>query len=133
MITLYVRYSDDGGSSWLGLSFGGVPGVGGTGCPGYGGTSATQAQAIAWLQDEHINKGRCGCEELDLCEWTDWTDNDNPSGRGDFERPASIECQAEKYEVSLVSGGPVYTDVTLVTTNVLISIEILPMDQRSVV
>merc|ERR1719318_2178599 len=58
----YVRYSEDGGSTWLGLSFGGEPGLGGTGCPGYGMTSATQEQALAWLRDEHIAKGRCGCE-----------------------------------------------------------------------
>ena len=58
----YVRYSNDGGLTWLGLSFGGVPGLGGTGCPGYGMTSATQTQALAWLQDEHINK-----EGVDVC------------------------------------------------------------------
>ena len=46
----YVRYSEDGGLSWLGLSFGGLPGLGGTGCPGTGETSSTQAQALAWLQ-----------------------------------------------------------------------------------
>ena len=39
----YVRYSEDGGLSWLGLTFGGLPGLGGTGCPGNGGTSSTQA------------------------------------------------------------------------------------------
>jgi len=56
----YVRYSEDGGLSWLTLTWGGVPG--GTGCPGYGKTSATKADAIAWLQDKHIDMGRCGCK-----------------------------------------------------------------------
>ena len=56
----YVKYSEDGGKTWLGLSFGGQPG--GTGCPGYGFTSATQKQAIDWLQDKYIDTGLCGCE-----------------------------------------------------------------------
>merc|ERR1712215_557505 len=93
----YVRYSEDGGVSWLGLTFGGVPGAGGTGCPGNGGTSSTQAQALAWLQDR-----------------------DDPSGKGDYEfDPNQKKCKVEKYEVSLVSGGPVYTNVADVPTNVL--------------
>ena len=117
----YVRYSEDGGSSWLGLTFGGLPGLGGTGCPGYGFTSATQAQAIAWLQDEHINKGRCGCTEEVRCKWTNWIDRDNESGKGDYEFDPALKnkCQVAKYEVSLVSGGPVYTNVASVPTNVL--------------
>merc|ERR1711872_293324 len=57
----YVRYSEDGGSTWLGLSFQGEPGLGGTGCPGYGMTQATWDQALDWLKDKHIDKGRCGC------------------------------------------------------------------------
>merc|ERR1712215_81525 len=117
----YVRYSEDGGASWLGLTFGGVPGAGGTGCPGNGGTSSTQAQALAWLQDEHINKGRCGCKpQVSTCKWTSWVDRDDPTGKGDYEfDPNQKKCKVEKYEVSLVSGGPVYTNVADVPTNVL--------------
>jgi len=117
----YVRYSEDGGASWLGLTFGGVPGLGGTGCPGNGGTSSTQAQALAWLQDEHINKGRCGCKpQVSTCKWTSWVDRDDPTGKGDYEFVSNQKkCKVEKYEVSLVSGGPVYTNVADVPTNVL--------------
>jgi len=69
----YVKYSEDGGATWLGLSFEGVAGVGGTGCPGYGKTQATQTQAIAWLVDHHIEKGRCGCKaRVATCE--EWKD-----------------------------------------------------------
>jgi len=121
----YVRYSEDGGSSWLGLTFGGLPGLGGTGCPGNGGTSSTQAQAIAWLQEQHIDKGRCGCtgepiEPIESrCKWTNWIDRDNESGKGDYEFDPALKnrCNVEKYEVSLVSGGPVYTSVASIPTN----------------
>ena len=118
----YVRYSQDGGSTWLGLTFGGLPGLGGTGCPGNGMTSSTQAQAIAWLQDEHINKGRCGCKpQVSTCKWTSWMDRDNESGKGDYEFDSALKnkCRVEKYEVSLVSGGPVYNNVASVPTNVV--------------
>jgi len=114
----YVRYSEDGGMSWLGLSFGGLPGLGGTGCPGNGGTSSTLAQAIAWLQEQHIDKGRCGCTG-ETCKWTNWIDRDNEYGRGDYEFDPALKnrCNVEKYEVSLVSGGPVYTSVASIPTN----------------
>jgi len=44
------------------------------------------------------------------CEWTDWLDRDNPSGNGDYEF-APDGCEIQKYEVQLVSGGEVYSDV----------------------
>ena len=73
----YVQYSEDSGSTWLGLSFEGVPGLGGTGCPGYGRTSATKAQAIAWLKDEHVAKGRCGYGGFSPCgNWKGVSDDD---------------------------------------------------------
>merc|ERR1712151_1137903 len=116
----YVRYSEDGGSTWLGLTFGGAPGQGGTGCPGYGMTQATWEQALAWLQDEHINKGRCGCVDEETCKWTNWYDKDDPSGKGDYEMSELVNrCEVEKYEVTLVSGGQVYTDVASVSENTL--------------
>merc|ERR1712215_415329 len=82
----YVRYSEDGGAS------------------------STQAQALAWLQDEHINKGRCGCKpQVSTCRWTSWVDSDDPTGKGDYEFVSNQKkCKVEKYVVSLVSGGPVY-------------------------
>jgi len=115
----YVRYSEDGGATWLGLDFNGNAGVpGATGCPGYGYTSATQTQAIAWLQDKHIDLGRCGCTR-ETCKWTNWIDRDDESGKGDYEFDPALKnrCNVEKYEVSLVSGGPVYSNVASITTN----------------
>merc|ERR1711976_559292 len=44
------------------------------------------------------------------CEWTDWLDQDNPSGNGDYEK-APDGCEIQKYEVQLVSGGEVYSNV----------------------
>jgi len=130
----YVRYSEDGGSSWLGLTFGGLPGLGGTGCPGNGGTSSTQAQAIAWLQEQHIDKGRCGCtgepiEPIESrCKWTNWIDRDNESGKGDYEFDPALKnrCNVEKYEVSLVSGGPVYTSVASIPNAIQYQVSYLP-------
>ena len=89
---------------------------------GYGMTSATQAQAIAWLQDEHINKGRCGCkDQVSTCKWSNWFDRDDETGKGDYEFDPELKdkCKVEKYEVTLVSGGRVYDDVASVPTNVL--------------
>jgi len=117
----YVRYSEDGGATWLGLDFNGNAGIpGATGCPGYGYTSATQTQAIAWLQDKYIDQGRCGCTG-ENCKWTNWIDRDNESGKGDYEFDPTMKnrCKVEKYEVTLVSGGPVYTNVASVPTNQL--------------
>merc|ERR1711872_125823 len=117
----YVRYSEDGGATWLGLDFNGNAGIpGATGCPGYGYTSATQTQAIAWLQDKYIDQGRCGCTG-ETCKWTNWIDRDNESGKGDYEFDPTMKnrCKVEKYEVTLVSGGPMYTNVASVPTNQL--------------
>merc|ERR1719228_2504570 len=86
----YIKYSQDGGASWLGLTFGGTPG--GSGCPGNGGAS-NQALALDWLVEEHIEKGRCGCDK-ENCKWTDWFDRDNPSGKGDYEfDPEQKNCK----------------------------------------
>ena len=49
----YVKYSDDGGSTWKGLTFGGAPG--GTGCPNTKPT--TMAQTLAYLKDKNIDQG----------------------------------------------------------------------------
>ena len=48
---------------------------------------------------------------LESCSWSEWIDKDDPTGHGDYESLAN--CDAEKYEVSLVTGGPVYTNVGL--------------------
>ena len=85
-------------------------------------TSSTQAQAISWLQDEHINKGRCGCKpQVSTCKWTNWIDRDNESGNGDYEFDPALKnkCRVEKYEVALVTGGSVYDNVASVPTNVM--------------
>ena len=43
----------------------------------------------------------------------------NESGKGDYEFDPALKnrCNVEKYEVSLVSGGTVYTDVASIPTN----------------
>ena len=46
------------------------------------------------------------------CKWTPWQDNDNPSGKGDYEKPPK-NCKFEKYRIQLTSGGPIYNDVSL--------------------
>ena len=58
---------------------------------------------------------------IDTCKWTNWIDSDNPSGRGDYEYDPALKdrCSVEKYEVSLVSGGPVYTSVASIPTNLV--------------
>ena len=44
------------------------------------------------------------------CEWTDWLDQDDPSGYGDYE-PAPDGCNVQKYQVQNVdSGAAWYTD-----------------------
>mmetsp|Transcript_9527 Transcript_9527/g.14226 ORF Transcript_9527/g.14226 Transcript_9527/m.14226 type:complete len:310 (+) Transcript_9527:1933-2862(+) len=50
----YVKYSTDGGSTWLGLTFDGTPG--GTGCPLIGGTADDAKQ---WLLTKYIAQGYC--------------------------------------------------------------------------
>merc|ERR1719394_976597 len=74
----YVRYSEDGGVTWLGLDWNGNAGTGGTGCPGYGQTSATQTDALNWLRDKHIDEGRCGCKpKVSPCaDWQNAGDED---------------------------------------------------------
>ena len=50
----YVRYSADGGNTWLGLTFEGVPG--GTGCaPG----NNDFASSVEWLRAKYIAQGYC--------------------------------------------------------------------------
>ena len=50
----YVRYSADGGNTWLGLTFEGVPG--GTGCaPG----NSDFASSVEWLRTKYIAQGYC--------------------------------------------------------------------------
>ena len=55
-------------------------------------------------------------EESDDCEWTDWQDNDNPSGTGDYEN-APETCDIQKYQVQLVAGGTIYNDVADIGIN----------------
>merc|ERR1712128_176587 len=52
------------------------------------------------------------------CKWSDWMNRDSPYDTGDCEIGNS-DCQVEKYEVGLVSGGVVYTNVDLVPVNIL--------------
>ena len=52
---------------------------------------------------------------LESCSWTEWLDKDDPTGYGDWE--VFDCCDAEKYEFSLVSGGPVYTNVSMAPQN----------------
>ena len=113
----YVRYSEDGGLSWKGLA----GGAGSPGCPKNGGTSsiqAIQAQALDWLQAQHIEQGRCGCTS-ETCRWTNWIDQNDESGIGDYEIDPDLsdQCNVEKYEVTRVVGGPVYTSVASIHLN----------------
>jgi len=112
----YVRYSEDGGLSWKGLA----GGAGSPGCPKNGGTSSIQAiQAILdLLQTQHIEQGRCGCTS-DTCRWTNWIDQNDGSGNGDYEIDPDLsdQCNVEKYEVTRVGGGPVYTSVASIHLN----------------
>jgi len=50
----YVRYSTDGGKTFLGLTYEGTPG--GTGCPA---GNSDFASAVAWLQTKYIAQGYC--------------------------------------------------------------------------
>lgn len=52
------------------------------------------------------------------CYWTNWINNDSPTGRGDYEA-APEGCNIDMYEVQLVEGGPIYTNVLDITFNVL--------------
>ena len=63
----YVRYSEDNGASWLGMSFEGVPGLGGTGCPAGGVGTTTVEQTIDFLQEYYIDEGYCGCSGKNVC------------------------------------------------------------------
>jgi len=107
----YVRYSEDGGLSWKGLA----GGAGSPGCPKNGGTSSIQAiQAILdLLQRQHIDQGRCGCTR-ETCRWTNWIDQNDES---DYEINLRNQCNVEKYEVTRVVGGPVYTSVASIHLN----------------
>merc|ERR1719450_1896052 len=62
------------------------------------------------------------------CEWLQWINNDGPTWTCDCEsyRDANLTCEVEKYEVSLASGGPVYTDVTSVPHNNLVFLPTVP-------
>eukprot|EP00457_Paulinella_chromatophora_P004124 gb/GEZN01004134.1/.p1 GENE.gb/GEZN01004134.1/~~gb/GEZN01004134.1/.p1 ORF type:complete len:627 (-),score=52.81 gb/GEZN01004134.1/:63-1943(-) len=67
--TYYVKYSNDGGATWLGLTFGGTPG--GTGCPGTIAGSTALDKAVNWLKSKYIDQGYCcgkgtgiSCKEL---------------------------------------------------------------------
>jgi len=67
-------------------------------------------------------KARFCCKKkitVETCKWTNWIDRDNESGKGDYEFDPALKkrCNVEKYEVSLVSGGPVYTSVASIPTN----------------
>ncbi|XP_038048427.1 uncharacterized protein LOC119722403 isoform X2 [Patiria miniata] len=64
----YVKYDADGDTvdNWVGLSFGGVPNVGGTGCCASVSDCSTLSGAGAWLKSQH-EEYCCGCPELD-CE-----------------------------------------------------------------
>ena len=47
----------------------------------------------------------------DECEWTDWLDQDDPSGYGDYE-PVPDGCNVQKYQVQDAEwGGAIYNDV----------------------
>ena len=56
------------------------------------------------------------------CEWLPWINNDGPTWTCDCEhyKEPNFSCEVEKYEVSLASGGPVYSDVSSVPHNKLI-------------
>merc|ERR1712238_389717 len=70
----YVRYSEDNGASWLGMSFEGVPGLGGTGCPAGGVGTTTVEQTIDFLQEYYIDEGYCGCIVKENCDWVKFDD-----------------------------------------------------------
>ena len=53
----YVRYSTDGGKTFLGLTYEGTPG--GTGCPA---GNSDFASAVKWLQTKYIAQGYCCAE-----------------------------------------------------------------------
>jgi len=107
----YVRYSEDGGLSWKGLA----GGAGSPGCPKNGGTSSIQAipAILDLLQRQHIDQGRCGCTR-ETCRWTNWIDQNDES---DYEINLRNQCNVEKYEVTRVVGGPVYTSVASIHLN----------------
>ena len=65
-------------------------------------------QLFLYIYHEIIYLQKIG--EYDECEWTDWLDQDNPSGHGDYERRPD-GCDVQAYKVQLVSCGPIYDDV----------------------
>ena len=66
----YVKYSEDNGATWKGLSFQGTEDPEATGCPADGvGNGGTIAKAMAWLKTEYIQQGYCGCEGEQVCEF----------------------------------------------------------------
>ena len=69
----YVRYTEDNGATWLGMTFEGVPG--GTGCPAVGMT--TVEQTIEFLQKYYIDEGYCGCTVKDNCDWHKFDDKND--------------------------------------------------------
>ena len=64
----YVKYSEDNGATWKGLTFQGTEG--GTGCPAGGvGSGGTIAKALAWLKTKYIQQGYCGCKGKQTCNF----------------------------------------------------------------
>ena len=70
------------------------------------------------LQVQHIEQGMCGCT-AETCTWTNWIDQNDESGNGDYEIDPDLrnQCNVEKYEVTRVVGGPVYTSVASIHLN----------------
>ena len=59
------------------------------------------------------------------CEWLPWVDRDDPSATRDaeFYENKDFNCEVAEYEVSLVSGGPAYNDLSSVPHNKLVWIQ----------
>ena len=58
----YVKYSEDNGITWKGLSFSGTESPAATGCPDGGvGSGGTSEKALEWLKTKYIQQGYCGC------------------------------------------------------------------------
>ena len=51
------------------------------------------------------------------CKWGHWQDNDDSSGKGDFEKPPE-DCIVEGYQIQM-GDGMTYTNVSDITFQIL--------------